>query len=586
MKGSSGRGAVGEPIVKADPEYQRICALLGISSQHLRVANEMRNLFGKGITDVHGDDENQAGRGGRRRQRGGQQQVDLESALKGQHPKGKGLPELTLRRNPFIQGKDDWPRSSTGGLTMEMVDNKAADGTVEFKYAYDQSYVAVQRAFQQAVEMGDPQQMIHLLKGNPYNISLLLIVSKIAKNQGDHALAADLLERALFTFGRAAVTMFNTKLAQGMARLDFARPENRELWLAGYHYIKALLMKGTYRTALEWAKLLLSLDPEGDPYCMRLVIHNLAIRGHEFQYLLNLYESKLPEIWSSSTSLQCSSLSHTIPSLAYAAMQLKDGAKCREILAKSMQETPWLFNRLFQELNLDPPSTIWGIMARTDAETLFTEIYVLQTKDLWNTPAATALLMEIAHTIPKVDEKAIPKLDNAEMSLDVVRYVYVDDNPAIMKYAPSHILHKSNNSDVDPLPPDVNIYSSYSVRNTRDEADIQRGFGLGGDMNDPMAALMALIQQRDGANIPQGGSRQPLVENQNDEFFEYNDDEDEDVMPSPGGGNTRVPSSIARRVLDMLWGTRATVDSESEEEEWETGDEMPELEDRDGRQAG
>lgn len=581
IKQNPGGGPSKETTVKVDPEYQRICALLGINSQHLKVANEMRNLFGKDVTDIHEDEPGPARRGGRR-QRVQQQNVDLETALKGNHPKGKGLPELTLRRNPFIQGKDDWPRSSTGGLTMEMVDNKATDGTIEFKYVYDQSYVAVQRKFRQAVEMGDPQNMIYLLKQNPYNISLLLVVSKIAKNQGDHALSADLLERALFTFGRVATTLFNTKLTQGKARVDFARPENRELWLAGYHYIKALLMKGTYRTALEWAKLMLSLDPEGDPYCMRLIIHNLAIRSLEFQYLQDLYASKLREIWSLS-NLPQNSLSHTRPSLAYAAMQMKDGTLCRALLSTSMQETPWLFNRLFQEISLDPPPTIWGIMPRTDAETLFTEIYVLQTKDLWNTPAATALLMEIAHTIPKVDAKSIPKLDNKEMTLDVVRYVYVDDNPAIMKYAPSSLLHRSHNSDFDPLPPDNNLYSSYSVRDHRD-GDEQTGFGLGNDMNDPMAALMALIQRNGGA-IPPRGPLQPFIEGgESDDLVEDDDEEgDDDVpQPNPDAGGAPAPSSLARRVLDMLLGTRAAEEeNDSEEDEWETSDAMLESADHD-----
>jgi hypothetical protein len=149
------------PSTQVDPEYQRVCALLGVNSQHLKVANEMRNLFGKAITDIHEDESRQVPR------RQGDQ-VDLETALKGEHvwKKQKGLPEVTLRRNPFIQGKDDWPKSSLGGLTMEIVDDKASDGTIEFKYAYNQQYTQVQRVFRQAVEMGDPQNMIGLLRLN------------------------------------------------------------------------------------------------------------------------------------------------------------------------------------------------------------------------------------------------------------------------------------------------------------------------------------------------------------------------------------------------------------------------------------
>lgn len=163
LKQSSGGAKTNEPVIKIDPEYQRVCALLGINSQHLKVGNEMRNLFGKGITDVVGGDEPQGGRGGRRRQQN--EQLDLEAALKGRHLKGKGLAELTLRRNAFIQGKDDWPKSTTGGLSMAIVnDDTAEDGTMEFKYLYDNEYTAAQLQFRQAVEMGDPQQMIGLLQ--------------------------------------------------------------------------------------------------------------------------------------------------------------------------------------------------------------------------------------------------------------------------------------------------------------------------------------------------------------------------------------------------------------------------------------
>ncbi|KAH6725024.1 transcriptional repressor TCF25-domain-containing protein [Leptodontidium sp. MPI-SDFR-AT-0119] len=577
-----------------DPEYERVCTLLGINTQHLKVANEMRNLFGKAAVEVM---DEPGGRGGRApRQRGQNQQLDLESALKGQHKPGKGLSELTLRRNVFIQGKDDWPKATTGGLTMAVVDDKTDDGTVEFRYVHDQTYQTLQQNFHGFVEMGDPQNLIGLLQRNPYHISLLIQVSKIAKDQTDHALSADLLERALFSFGRAATSLFHTKLAQGKARLDFARPENRELWLAAYQYIKSLLMKGTYRTALEWAKLILSLDPEEDPYCMRLLIHQLALKAREFNWLLDVSESEIPEIWAPSYLGKCHAASHTTPSLAFAALQLKESTQCRKLLSDSMQKLPWLFTHLFKELNLDAPPSIWGIMPRTDAESLFTEMYVLQTKDLWNTPEATALLMEIAHTIPKVNADSIPKLENSEMTLDVVRFVYLDNTPAIMALAPSHLLHRSNNSDADPLPPDINVYS-YESQRLAIEGRARDQRGLGGNFLNPLAALRALIpglprgsddddfDVSDGefpeamrreleAAILQGAARQDAEDSDED------DDDDDDAEPADGiGGDYRhvVDIGIARRLLNMLWGSGPPRMQESEGGNTDTDEEMPGL---------
>jgi hypothetical protein len=149
-----------------DPEYERVCKLLGISSQHLKVANEMRNLFGRTAVENHDDAGGPVGRGARRRQRGQNQQVDLETALKGHHAPGKGLSELTLRRNNLIQGKEEWPKGTTGGLTMALAGTPTKDGTQEFKYEHDQNYQNLQQQFQLYVNVGEPQNLIGLLVRN------------------------------------------------------------------------------------------------------------------------------------------------------------------------------------------------------------------------------------------------------------------------------------------------------------------------------------------------------------------------------------------------------------------------------------
>lgn len=164
IKQASRPSAPSQPTL--DPEYERVCKLLGINSQHLKVANEMRNLFGRTAVENHDDAGGPVGRGARRRQRGQNQQVDLETALKGHHAPGKGLSELTLRRNNFIQGKEEWPKGTTGGLTMAITGIPTENGTQEFKYEHDQNYQHLQQAFQAYVEMGDPQNLIGLLVRN------------------------------------------------------------------------------------------------------------------------------------------------------------------------------------------------------------------------------------------------------------------------------------------------------------------------------------------------------------------------------------------------------------------------------------
>jgi hypothetical protein len=391
-------------------------------------------------------------------------------------------------------------------------------------------------------------------------------VSKIAKDQTDHALSSDLVERALFTFGRAAQSLFATKLSQGKARLEFARPENREFWLAGYQYLRSLIMKGTYRTALEWAKLLLALDPENDPYCMLLMIHHLALRAYESQYILDIYENQMLGEWNTF-------IAHMSPSLALAAMQLREAVRARTLLKQSIQRLPWLFCKLFQELNLDnPPPSIWGAEPRTDAENLFSEIYIRQTKDLWNTPEATSLLVEVAHASDKLNYHDPPKLDNKEITLNIARFVYLDNTPALMALIPSQLMHRSNNSDSDPLSPDQNIFSWDSQRMLFASNGSSRGMDRAfGDHLDPIAALRALIPGL--GNNHAGDGEQGFTDNEIRDFLETEvnrqgataaaADSDDDVEHGTGsewGDEEAVEqprASGARRLYDFFYSSRS-----------------------------
>jgi len=401
-----------------------------------------------------------------------------------------------------------------------------------------------------------------------YHISLLIQVSKVAKDQSDHSLSSDLLERALFTFARATNSAFATALTAGKLRLDFSMPENRELWLAAYQYIKSLIMKGTYRTALEWGKLLLSLSPEQDPYCMRLQLHLLALRGGEPQWLIDFYTSPFGVSGGKSVSgRQSKADSHITPSLALAAIQLKDGANARRYLRESMTILPWLFASLFSALNLDAPPSIWGIQARSESEKLFTELYISQCKDLWNTPEATSLLMEVAHIIPPIKADEIAVLSNDEMTLDVVRFIYLDNNPALMRLVPSALLHRENNSDSDPLPPYENTFSYPSQRLVIERGNTgQAGFNRGFD--NPLAAIARLFPGFGGGGGGGGGGEGPGEAAGNEEAVnaqlrrgledivrgDGNEEGPENENGAHGQGQ-RMPRSVAQSLLEMLgWG--------------------------------
>lgn len=140
-------------------EVQQLCAVLSVDSQHLHAANEMKKLFGRAALQ-NTDDEP------RQRQRGQGQQGGVAAAVAGRNgPGARGLASLGLRRNVFIQGKEEWPRATSGGLSMEIVERRQ-DGTVEYRFVHNRTYQETQTQFQVCVGSMDPERMIKLLHYN------------------------------------------------------------------------------------------------------------------------------------------------------------------------------------------------------------------------------------------------------------------------------------------------------------------------------------------------------------------------------------------------------------------------------------
>ncbi|KAL8737640.1 MAG: hypothetical protein Q9181_001483 [Wetmoreana brouardii] len=438
-------------------DYSEMYRLLAVDPKNLNATNEMKRLFGNVV--LEGDNEP-----AQARRRGRIQHLDLGGALAGRNSpvsRGQGLAGLALRRSVFIPGKEEWPKATSGGLGMELVE-KLDDGTIEYRFVHNTAYQDVQRQFETCVESLDPQRMIHLLQFNPYHISTLLQVSEIAKQQGDHSVSGDLLERALFSFGRSVHSSFVTALSEGKARLDFRRPENREFWLAAWRYIANLGQRGTWRTSYEWAKLILSLDPEGDPYCVGLNLDQLALRGGQAEHFLLLVDCRPMNQWFRRANLSISS--------ALAEHRLKNTHRSRLLLCDVIQYYPYILLRLFQELNLDhPPKSIWGQKPRTVREAFDCEVYVHNAKDLWNTPEAISLLVEVAET---TERKPVTPILDSDINLDEARHILLSGIPALIDLLPRSFTTMQSTAS-DPLPPPDNLPSYRSATSLDDPEEAQ-----------------------------------------------------------------------------------------------------------------
>lgn len=111
---------------------------------------------------------------------------------------------------------------------------------------------------------------------------------------------------------------------------------------------------------------------------------------------------------------------------------------------------------MFQELNLEhPPKSIWGLKPRTTREEFDCEVYVHNAKDLWNTPEAISLLVEVAESVERKPE--IPQSDS-DITLEEARHILLSGVPALIKLLPRSFTTLPSTSS-DPLPPPDNIPS-------------------------------------------------------------------------------------------------------------------------------
>lgn len=139
--------------------------LLSIDPKSLNAINEMRKLFGNVVLESFEDEENSGS--GRRRERQ-RETIDLGRALSGRYSpasRGQSLAGVALRKNVLMQGKDEWPRTTSGGLGMEL-SQKLPNGNNLYRLLHNQAYQDVQMQFDLCVESMDPQRLIHLLQYN------------------------------------------------------------------------------------------------------------------------------------------------------------------------------------------------------------------------------------------------------------------------------------------------------------------------------------------------------------------------------------------------------------------------------------
>lgn len=100
--------------------------------------------------------------------------------------------------------------------------------------------------------------------------------------------------------------------------------------------------KACYRTSLEFCKLLLSLDPDGDPLAVKLMIDFYALRSREYQWLMEFILE-----WNSSKNLL--QLPNFSFSLATAYFYQGDSTRADQLLQEALIMFPGVLLPLLEK---------------------------------------------------------------------------------------------------------------------------------------------------------------------------------------------------------------------------------------------
>ncbi|KAL8195116.1 UNVERIFIED_CONTAM: Transcription factor 25, partial [Gekko kuhli] len=348
------------------------------------------------------------------------------AVLGDQRPRQRQRPHL--RSTWLTVPKSAWPRHSKTGLSMRLLESKR--GVQHFAFEHHREYQQVQFKFLDAVESMDPNNLVLLLQVNPYHVDSLLQLSDVCRMQEDQEMARDLVERALYTLESAFHPMFS--LTSGTCRLDYRRPENRAFCLALFKHMVFLEKRGCPRTALEFCKLILSLDPENDPLCLLLVVDLLSLRAKEYAFLTRMFQE-----WESHRNLsQLPNFAFSVP-LAYFLLSQQDdvseaeSSRAREEASNLIRQALVMFPSVLMPLldlcSVQPDATVashsfFGPNAQLSSPPALNQLvalYLGRTHVLWKDPAVMAWLETNVHEVLRVVEAHSPVLEEAEQKRKV-----------------------------------------------------------------------------------------------------------------------------------------------------------------------
>ncbi|KAJ7071728.1 transcriptional repressor TCF25-domain-containing protein [Mycena belliarum] len=444
-----------------------LASLLSVSLVHLDSEAEMRKFFGARVVQA-----NKAGASGSSRRQ-------------------------TTQRSNLTRPPAAWfqtvPREglSLRALSQAELDAKLArhawDPVSDEKWwtvEYSKKYKSVTLAFMTIVYSGDPNGFYGLLQKFPWHGDTLLQLAEVFRHREEYAQAVEYVDRALFSYERAFFGSYN--FTTGLNRLDFDHIENRPFFLAVHRQTTDLQRRGCVRTAFEFARLLLSLDPANDPHGALLHLDFLAVKTGMGQWLLemfDLYSARRSRPQTKDARVDPSLLPGWSYSRALALRvndKLKDSTAGTAALLEAIRSFPSIVPLLADKLDISLPNTIRGhrdFKIETDGNNLrapeatlhlLSHLYTQRASPLWKEEAswfASTVIAEFSSppaSLPVTHQRQdfLSLYENVNLRYSVYRHVMVLETTyrRLFSYIPQQVLSVKA-LQCDPLPPPTAVTS-------------------------------------------------------------------------------------------------------------------------------
>ncbi|KAJ7174569.1 transcriptional repressor TCF25-domain-containing protein [Mycena filopes] len=469
--------ASGSSAAAASSSSSTLASLLSVSLAHLDSEAEMRKFFGARVIQA-----NKTGAATSRRQTAQRSNLTRPHVTWFQTLPREGLSLRPLSDEELAAKRDlhAWdPTRDEKWWTVE----------------YSKKYKSVTLAFMTIVFSGDPNGFYGLIHKFPWHGDTLLQLAEVFRHREEYAQAVEYVDRALFAYERAFFGSFN--FTTGLNRLDFDHIENRPFFLAIHRQATDLQRRGCVRTAFEFARLLLSLDPSNDPHGALLHLDFLAVKTGMGQWLLDMFD-----FYSTRRSGPQTKDARADPSLlpgwSYArALALRTAGKAKDpaagtaALVEAIRAFPSIVPLLADKLDVSLPNTIRShrdFRIETDANNLrppeavlhlLSHLYAQRSFPLWkeeSTWFSSTVTTEFASLptslpVPIRRQDFLSLYANPNLRFSIYRHVTVLESSLrrLFAYIPQEVLAVKA-LQCDPLPPPtaVTAYDDAFFEGTED----------------------------------------------------------------------------------------------------------------------